>query len=210
MKNIFKKLGILGFVLALFCFSVLALPPVDAANPLPTTSDATNIDETTVTLNGAITNLTEDNSTVYFYYKKTADASYTKSATQVLTTNTTYTVDLTGLTRDTDYTYFASATNANLSTEYNDTTTKTFTTLKTESERNVIAGVGTTKTIIYTAFSLIALMILVGAAVLIYTMFSGAMDPGALLQITLWSIGGAIILAVGTVIIGLVAQAILG
>ena len=190
-------------MLMLFCLPILA-------DPIATTNDATNIDETTVTLNGQLSNLTEVNSTVYFYYKTTNAASYTKTSIQVLTDNTTYLVNLTDLTANTPYTYLASVTNANLSTEFNATSSKTFTTLKTQNERDVETGVTNTQTIMYAAFGLLALMVLVGAAVAIYTMFNGGTDATSMMYIATASIGGAIILAVGIVIIGLVAQSIIG
>ena len=203
MNNIFKKIGIFALFLIVMCLPVLA-------DPIATTNDATSVDETTVTLNGALTNLTEDNSTVYFYYKKSSESAYTQSSTQVLTTNTTFAVNLTGLIRDTKYVYLAAVTNANGSTEYNATAVKSFTTLKTELDRGVEQGVNTTTTILYTALGLIALMILVGAAVFIYTMFGSGMDAQGLIYLTVASIGGAIVLVVGIVIIGLVAQSIIG
>jgi len=202
MKNMYKKFGIFMLFLVIMSISVFA-------DPIATTNAATNIDETTVTLNGALTNLTEDNSTVYFYYKTSAATTYTKSSVQVLTTNTSFSLDITGLDRYTDYVYFSAVTNANLSEEFNATTSKTFTTLS-ESEGNVIAGVGSVKTIIYTAIGLIALMILVTAAVLMTGIFSGSLDTDALMEVAIYGIGGAIILAVGIVIIGLVATAIIG
>lgn len=202
MKNIFKKFGIFMLFLVIMSVGVLA-------NPNATTLPPTNVDETTVTLNGQLTNLTEANSTAYFYYKTTAATTYTKSATQLLTTNTTFDLDVTSLTIDTDYIYFATVTNTS-GTEFNASATETFTTLKTESERNVISGVSNVKTIIYTAISLIALMILVSAAVLIYSMMNGGMDIDSLINITIMGIGGAIILFVGIIIISLVAAAITG
>ena len=206
MQKMLKKLGI-------FCVLMIVMSLGALATPVITTLDATNVDETTVTLNGQLSNLTGGwtSAAVYFYYKASTDSTYTRSANQTLTSNTTYTVDLTSLPRDTTYTYYAALSNGTLGNqEVNSSTIITYTTLKTLRERNVISGVESTQTIIYTAIALIALMILVGAAVFIYTMFNGSMDPEGLMQIAAWGIGGAIALLAGTIIIGLVAQAIIG
>ena len=55
MNNMFKKFGI--FMLLLIIMSVGIL-----ANPIATTIAASNIDETTVTLNGQLSNLTQEKS----------------------------------------------------------------------------------------------------------------------------------------------------
>ena len=89
--------------------------------PTVTTNDATNIGQTTATLNGAITPGNETITAQGFEWKATTGGTYTA----VNATGTTLTYDLTGLATSTNYTFRAFATTAS-GTTYG--TEKTFTT----------------------------------------------------------------------------------
>ena len=89
--------------------------------PTVTTNDATNITQTTATLNGAVTAGDEAITAQGFEWKATAGGTYT----QVNATGATMSYDLTGLTPNTSYTFKAFATTAS-GTTYGEE--KTFTT----------------------------------------------------------------------------------
>jgi len=78
------------------------------AHPSVTTLDATNVEETTVTLNGEVTDMGTCTSVKgMFAYKKTTDESYTLTPEQILTTVGVYSSLVSGLTPNTDYQFFA-------------------------------------------------------------------------------------------------------
>ena len=106
-----------GFVLNVSCVggSTVVAPTV-------TTSAATNIAQTSATLNGSITPGDEAITAQGFEWKATIGGSYT----QVSATGTTISYDLTGLAANTGYTFRAFATTASGTTYGNDLT---FTTL---------------------------------------------------------------------------------
>ena len=89
--------------------------------PTVTTNDATNITQTTATLNGAVTAGSESITAQGFEWKEAAGSTYTA----VNATGTTISYDLTGLTPNTSYTFRAFATTAS-GTTYG--AEKTFTT----------------------------------------------------------------------------------
>jgi hypothetical protein len=89
--------------------------------PTVTTNDATNVGQTTATLNGAITPGNETITAQGFEWKATSGGTYTA----VNATGTTLSYDLTGLATSTSYTFRAFATTAS-GTTYG--TEKTFTT----------------------------------------------------------------------------------
>ena len=89
--------------------------------PTVTTNDATNITQTTATLNGAVTAGSESITAQGFEWKETSAGTYTT----VNATGTTISHDLTGLTPNTGYTFRAFATTAS-GTTYG--AEKTFTT----------------------------------------------------------------------------------
>ena len=95
--------------------------------PVVTTNDATNIGQTNVTLNGAITPGNETITAQGFEWKATTGGTYTA----VNATGTTLSYDLTGLTPNTGYTFRAFATTAS-GTTYG--AEKTFTTLDQQQE----------------------------------------------------------------------------
>jgi hypothetical protein len=92
--------------------------------PTVTTNDATNIAQTTATLNGAVTAGSETITAQGFEWKETSGSTYTT----VNATGATMSYDLTGLTENTSYTFRAFATTAS-GTTYG--TEKTFTTQST-------------------------------------------------------------------------------
>ena len=96
-------------------------------NPVVTTNDATNIGQTNVTLNGAITPGNETITAQGFEWKATTGGTYTA----VNAIGTTISYDLTGLTPNTGYTFRAFATTAS-GTTYG--AEKTFTTLDQQQE----------------------------------------------------------------------------
>ena len=95
--------------------------------PTVTTNDATNIAQTTATLNGAVTAGSETITAQGFEWKETSGSTYTT----VNATGATMTYDLTGLTENTSYTFRAFATTAS-GTTYG--AEKTFTTDQEQQE----------------------------------------------------------------------------
>ncbi|MBQ9254067.1 MAG: fibronectin type III domain-containing protein, partial [Bacteroidales bacterium] len=111
----------------------------DPIEPTVVTNDATNIAQTTATLNGAITSAGNQTITARgFEWKATVGGTYTT----VSATGTTMTANLTGLTANTSYTYRAFATTGN-GTQYGSEVT--FTTLEAEQpiEPTVVTNVAT-------------------------------------------------------------------
>ena len=95
--------------------------------PTVTTDDATNIGQTTATLNGSVTPGNETITAQGFEWKATTGGTYTA----VNVTGTTMSYDLTGLTANTSYTFRAFATTAS-GTTYG--AEKTFTTDQEQQE----------------------------------------------------------------------------
>ena len=106
-----------GFVLHVSCAG-----DTSVVAPTVTTNDATNIAQTSATLNGAITPGSESITAQGFEWKISTGGAYT----QVSVAGTTLSHNLTGLTANTSYTFRAFATTASGTTYGAD---KTFTTL---------------------------------------------------------------------------------
>ena len=106
-----------GFVLHVSCAG-----DTSVVAPTVTTNDATNIAQTSATLNGAITPGSESITAQGFEWKISTGGAYT----QVSVAGTTLNHNLTGLTANTSYTFRAFATTASGTTYGAD---KTFTTL---------------------------------------------------------------------------------
>ena len=96
-------------------------------DPTVTTNDATNVTQTSATLNGAITPGSESITAQGFQWKATTGGTYTT----VNATGTTISYNLTGLTPNTSYTFRAFATTASGTTHGVE---KTFTTLDQQQE----------------------------------------------------------------------------
>ena len=111
-----------GFALTATCSGGSTVTP-----PTVTTNDATNIAQTSATLNGVITPGDETITAQGFEWKATTGGTYTT----VNATGTTMSYNLSGLTPNTSYTFKAFATTAS-GTTYG--TEKTFTTLDQQQE----------------------------------------------------------------------------
>ncbi len=111
-----------GFALTVSCVGDSSL-----VAPTVTTAAATNIGETSATLNGSITPGTEAITAQGFQWKNTIGGSYTT----VNATGTAMSYNLTGLTANTNYTFRAFATTASGTTYGNELT---FTTLDQQQE----------------------------------------------------------------------------
>lgn len=94
-------------------------------------SATTSSEGTTATLNGTITLLNGANiadiDEAGFYYKLSSASSYTKVTLATAPTTTSFSYDLTGLTKDSEYTYYAYAIYDGGSEVVGTTTEKTFT-----------------------------------------------------------------------------------
>jgi len=78
-----------------------------------------------------------------------------------------------------------------------------------ESTSDVEEGINTAKTMIFVAFTLIGLIILVTIVMFVITILNnGAMSDG-LINVAIWTIGASVVVMIGYVIISAVAQALL-
>lgn len=126
-----------------------------AGAPLPgitvTTADATSTsseDGTTATLNGSLALINEavnaKVSEAGFYYKLSSAGAYTKvTCASAPTSTTSFSYELTGLTKDSEYTYYAYAIYDGGSEVTGESTKKTFTPVKSSGSTTVSVSIST-------------------------------------------------------------------
>lgn len=71
------------------------------------TDPASNITDTTVTLNGTLSNLSDSGVIAGFQYRQTGDSTWTETSTQALNSNQSFSEGLTGLAEGTQYDFRA-------------------------------------------------------------------------------------------------------